>query len=317
MTESQRAHIAVGCSSALTEQLSHILDAPFADAIEGPLQPGDLVFLSVESGDMPESGNAFSTCRALKRQSTGIKVFLVLPLRDSVSEEIARFCLADGCIRVDGSGALASADELAEMVDPMRRKLPVDALLVRLEAQLGDPARQASAFQKMAEEHNAGHFLDRLTDEETGLFDGPFASFKLDEELKRSLRFHHPLSLILLDCGAALPADATDRRTALAEIASVFLNECRDIDTLGRFTETTFMFLLPGTGSDGASMVASRMLEELRGRTFSGALELRPAAGIVSVPATGVSTRSDFLSRAEGCLEIAREEAGAARLCAL
>ncbi|MHC5062846.1 MAG: GGDEF domain-containing protein [Planctomycetota bacterium] len=169
----------------------------------------------------------------------------------------------------------------------------------------------------MREEDHREGFLSALTDAETGLFDGPFATFKLDEEFKRATRFHQPLSLVLLDCGiVSWPEDPTDRSLVLAEVASIFLSECRDIDTLARFTETEFLFLLPGTGVDGATAVARRMLEQLRSHRYSVEIELDPVVGLATVPASGISDKREFLERAVSCLAAARSGAGEAGLCA-
>lgn len=101
----------------------------------------------------------------------------------------------------------------------------------------------------------------------------------------------------------------------LAEVAAIFLGECRDIDTLARFTEKEFLFLLPGTGVDGASAVARRMLEELRSHRYSVEIELNPVVGLATVPASGISDKREFLERAENCLAAARSGAGDAGLC--
>ncbi|MFB3051954.1 MAG: hypothetical protein ACE1Z0_08210, partial [Acidimicrobiia bacterium] len=109
--------------------------------------------------------------------------------------------------------------------------------------------------------------LRQLQDSETWLFDGPYATWKLDEEWRRSNRFHEPLSLVLLDVGVGLlELPDADRRAVLVDAASVFLNECRDIDILARFSPTTFLFLLPGTGTDGADILAQRTIASLQER---------------------------------------------------
>ncbi len=95
----------------------------------------------------------------------------------------------------------------------------------------------------------------------------------------------------------------------------MFLNECRDIDVLARFTETTFLFLLPGTGLDGADRVALRMLHSLREREYGAGTRLDPKAGLVTVPATGISERRSFLARAEACLRVAQQGGGEGGLC--
>jgi uncharacterized repeat protein (TIGR03837 family) len=105
---------------------------------------------------------------------------------------------------------------------------------------------------------------------------------------------------------AAAMKQGPDRAVLLAEVASVFLNECRDIDVLGRFTTTTFLFLLPGTPPLGAQALARRLIQSLSDRSF--AVPVRPACGVVSVPMAGISDRRQFLVVAEECLRRAVDE---------
>jgi len=312
-----RRVFAVGCSPTLEAQIGAALSTEVAHGIPEDPAAGDVVFLPATRGEEIPLGNAFSACRMLKRGEPHVTVFMLIADGDEVSDGIARFCAADGSVRVDAAGNISEPDELARLVDPTRRDVPVDSLLERLDASIDDESRRDTLLQRVLEEHREDRFLDQLNDAETGLFDGPFAAFKLDEEFKRATRFHQPLSMILLDCGGDLPADPYDRRIVLAEVASVFLTECRDIDTLARFTETVFLFLLPGTGSDGAATVARRMLEGLRERQYSAPVAFKPVAGIATVPTTGVADRAGFLARAETCLEVARDDSSRAGLCAL
>jgi GGDEF domain-containing protein len=250
--------------------------------------------------------------------ASGARVYVLVLAGDAISPEIARFCLADGAVEVKGDRLVPDPRELVAHPSP-RKRVSIDALLEKIERQIeGDAGRQASALRKLLRAAPSGSLLEQLTDPETGLFDGPYAGLKIDEEFKRAIRFHQPLSLVLLDIGpvGGLPADSASRRTVLAEVAGVFLNECRDIDVLARFTESIFLFLLPGTGVPGATAVTRRMLATLRERRFAAGVRLEPYAGLASVPAAGVTNREGFLVRAEACLLLAKDGAGEAGLCA-
>jgi GGDEF domain-containing protein len=197
-----------------------------------------------------------------------------------------------------------------------RDRVDTDALLARLEDRMArDAGGQASAVQRMAQDGRQSWVLEHLTDHATGLFCAEFASFKLDEEFKRATRFHQALSLILLDLGRGLPAATEARDRLLAEAAGVFLVALRDIDVLARFSDTAFLFLLPGTGAAGAAVVAQRLLLELRERAFSGGFRLDPHAGLATAPAAGIADRGALLARAEACLGLARQGQGTGRLC--
>lgn len=315
----------VGSSDALATGLGTATGLGVGRALPADLADGDICFLQgyATEGDgatvaaLP-GGNAFAACRAIKARSRA-RVYVLVHAGDAVSQEIARFCLADGALEVRDSQLVSDPGELALRLNPHRRRVSVESLLQRLERDIaGDQARQASAVARLLRAAPSGGLLDQLTDHETGLFDGAYAALKIDEEFKRAIRLHQPLSLVLLDIGPAtvLPTDRGPRRTVLAEVAGVFLNECRDIDILARFTETVFLFLLPGTGTEGASVVTRRMLQNLREGRFHGGVRLKPYAGLASVPAAGVANREAFLIRAEACLLLAKEATSPDGLCA-
>jgi GGDEF domain-containing protein len=102
-----------------------------------------------------------------------------------------------------------------------------------------------------------------LIDSETGLFDYAFLNYKLDEEFKRARRFDHPLACVMLGF------EGRAREGTLRELAGIFLESSRDTDVLGRFDENTFLFLLPNTGPDGASIMAERVSELAEERGLS------------------------------------------------
>jgi GGDEF domain-containing protein len=285
------------------------------------LGPGDVVVVAVfdpmpASPEVPwahkaaAGGNCFSACKSLKEDRT-ISVFVVALAGDHIAAEIARFVLADGTLWFDRqTGRLDAAAMRPHEREAGRR---IDGLLARLQGVLDESSdRSHSALERLLQFEREDDLMSRLQDPETGLFDGPYAALKLDEEWKRAMRFHSPLALLLLEIQGtqgALPK-GQDRQETLAEVASVFLNECRDIDVLARFTETTFLFLLPGTGLDGAAVLARRMLDSLSQRTFGPGLWLRPAAGLAVVPAAGIADCRTFLSVAEACLRRARDAGG-------
>lgn len=315
----------VGSSDAIAAALADAMRAVPGRSLPAQVLDDDICFLQGFASAADDSsvaalpgGNAFAACRDIKARSRA-RVYVLVCAGDTVSPEVARFCLADGVLEVSDGTLVSDPRELASRLTPHRRRVSVESLLQRLERNLAtDQARQASVVRKLLRAEPTGGLLEQLTDRETGLFDGAYAAMKIDEEFKRAVRFHQPLSLVLLDIApeVELPSEPVARRTVMAEVAGVFLNECRDIDILARFTETTFLFLLPGTGTEGASVVTRRMLGNLRDGQFHGGVRLRPYAGLASVPAAGVVNREAFLVRAEACLLLAKESGAADGLCA-
>ncbi len=299
--------------SALRRAIGSAPAAANAAAADG----GDLVVIDARAGrevlDELPTGHVFGAVREWKRRR-GLRVLVVVDGDDRTGAQLARFCLADGVLPFDrASGAL----DLSELQQERgaRARPSVDALLQRLEADVAASGGGESTVQRLLRFERDVSLLTRLQDPETGLLDGPYATLKLDEEWKRAQRFHQPLSLLLIDVGKEL-ADAgpADRSAALAEIAGVFLNECRDIDVLARFAPTVFLFLLPGTGPDGAGILGRRMLDALRGRRIAG-VRLDPKAGMATVPSSEIGDRKTFLMVAEACLRQAHAGAGDGGLC--
>jgi len=255
-------------------------------------------------------GHVFSGVRALK-QRKGLVVYVVVDAGDDVGVQLSRFALADGVLRWHAAESRLGTDELHATGRPQRRP-SVDALLQRLQQDAG-ASGQENSLQRLMRFEREDTLINRLQDPETGLFDGPYATLKLDEEWKRSHRFHQPLSLLLLDIGLQDSLADADRRAAVAEAAGVFLNECRDIDVLARFSPDVFLLLLPGTGAEGAQVLASRIVDSLRQR-LQGRVAASPAGGVATVPSGDIPDRKSFVAVAEACLEQARAT-GAGGVC--
>jgi diguanylate cyclase (GGDEF)-like protein len=269
-------------------------------------QDGDLVVVDpLAAKDLQQAlphGHAFSGVRALKLRR-GLAVYVLAEEGDEIAVQLARFALADGVLTWDSSRQHLATDEL-RMGSSKRRGPSVDDLLRRLESEAGEHGHENS-LQRLMRFEREDTLLTKLQDEETGLFDGHYATLKLDEEWKRSHRFHQPLSLLLLDLGFVAGTSSVDRRSALAEAAGVFLNECRDIDVLARFSTDVFLFLLPGTGADGAQVLANRIVASLAER-LQDSVKATPAGGLCTVPSGEVQDRKSFVAVAEACLNRAK-----------
>jgi diguanylate cyclase (GGDEF)-like protein len=267
------------------------------------LGPADTLVVAVDEPDVGDAlygRNAFLACLAERRRDRVGRVFLLADEALTEVRGLAGFCLADGVV-FRGADGLIGAEDLA---GPSEREagVSVDALLERLERDIEKRGEQAArrALERLRQRPDEGRLLDHLTDTETGLFDGPFATFKLDEEIKRSTRFHQPLSILLIDCGVTDWGE--ERGLVLAEIAGIFLEECRDIDVVARFDEATFLFLLPGTPPDGARSLAKRLLTSLREREFAGGVRVPARIGIAAAPGVGIRSGRDLLAAAESDL---------------
>lgn len=300
----------IGARDEVRDALARALGGPPAS----DLAAGSLVVVDALAGPPATAalpgGHAFAGVRGLKAESDR-QVAVVVDAGDEVGPQLARFCLADAVLRWHADTSSVDVGELGGN-GPVAavRRASVDEMLQRLESDFAASPGRESTVERLLRFESENPVLQSLQDPETGLFNGPYATWKLDEEWKRAIRFHEPLSLVLLDIGEGLPRMAEDRRRAvLVDAASVFLNECRDIDVLARFTPTTFLFLLPGTGTDGAEILAQRMLADLKAR-LPGDEGLHFAAGVVTAPSSHIPDRRGFLLLAEACLRRAQSSPG-------
>ena len=271
---------------------------------------GELVLLGTHSED------ALLLCARLKRPGPKrIHVVLVCDQAEAeFFEPVARFCMADAVLtRESLSDGAQSCEALARWQRRPGPRDSVDVLLARLDTSLGADAR-ALAERVVAglSDERERTFVESVTDGETGLFDGPFMAFKLEEEFKRSWRFGTPLSVLLIDLPTSRDL-AENRELILGQVAGVYLNECRDIDVIGRYDETSFLLLLPHTGEQGACVLAERILAKL-GTQVSSPIPLDPAIAVVSVPRRGIERKDDLLDLARLTLVHAWAETGSKRV---
>lgn len=220
------------------------LDALLADG------PGGTVFVD---GTFDGACTAFEASRQLTARG-GTRLVFVLPHRTgdaavAVSEPIARFCGASTVLTRDFDADAVAAAIGAAQASPIQ---PNDFAA-------GDAMLPEALLRELTEQESRPmELLERLADPETSLFNYEFLTYKVDEEFKRSRRFGHPLACVLMGF------DGEAHEDVLRQLASVFLQACRDTDILGRFDRSSFLFLLPNTPPEGARIMAERVRESVK-----------------------------------------------------
>jgi len=138
-----------------------------------------------------------------------------------------------------------------------------------------------------------------ITDEHTGCYNARHLRAQLDHEVKRSSRFRHPLSLVFLDLDhfkgindmhGHLVGSAT-----LKEVGDLLMTLGRNnLDAVFRYGGDEFAVLLVETDADGATVIAQRICEAFRGRSFlkDQGLDVRLTASV------GVATFPDHATSA-------------------
>lgn len=243
-------------------------------------------------------GNVYENVRKLTGH-TRARTFVVIDRENRFAEGIARFCGATGVIErpIQPSRLRELLSQHGEARGPLARE------------QRGQGGEENPVPEKLLTDL-AGkpdqNLVSALVDPETGLFNFAFLNYKLDEEFKRSRRFHDPLACVMLGFeGQVLPE-------VMRELASVFLEASRDTDILGRFDENSFLFLLPRTGPDGAAVMARRVgdLAHKRGLTDLVGDPVVISVGITAIPAPDVKRREDLFSKTRKAFLSAREVGG-------
>ena len=84
----------------------------------------------------------------------------------------------------------------------------------------------------------------------------------------------------------------------LRELAGIFLSASRDTDVLGRFDESSFLFLLPNTGPDGARVMAERVREQAEAQGLRDLVgdPMDLSVGIHSCPHPAIRRKEDLFA---------------------
>ncbi len=254
---------------------------------------GDVVLLDAWA----RGGNIYEVCRRVTTRAR-CRTFLVVARGNSAAAPIARFCGATGVLeRPIVASALQAALQRASIGRPA---LPVESR--------GKPVPSPAPEQLLTDlaGRPEDNLVTALTDPETGLFNYAFLSYKLDEEYKRATRFGHPLSCVLLGFEGQVD------EAVLRELAGIFLSTSRDTDVLGRFDESSFLFLLVHTGPDGAAVMARRVGEVAQERGLRDLVgdPISISVGISTCPHVEVLRREDLFARARKAFLEARAEGG-------
>ncbi len=255
--------------------------------------PGDVILIDA----WLRTENVYESCRRLTGK-TRSRTYVVTDERNDLAAEIAAFCGATGTLArpISGKGLRALLD-----ADSGRRELPQEGR----EQERSTRELPENLLRDLVGD-GANRLIDVLTDPETGLYSYEYLSFKLDEEFKRAQRFEQPLSCVMLGFEGQVSDDV------LGSLSSIFLNASRDTDLLGRFDQSSFLFFLPNTGPDGASVMATRIrgsAEEQGLRDLVGD-DLAIAVGISYCPHPDIKRREDLFARARAAFLAAQREGG-------
>jgi len=157
--------------------------------------------------------------------------------------------------------------------------------------------------------------LDKLS----GLYERKAFLAKVDEELKRSVRYRRPFGFLMIDLAHNHFDDKRDVRwsmgySLLKQLAAVLKSGLRDVDVLGRFEGEVFGAALPETDVAGAQIAAERIRKTVEEHWFMGTTQddrVRVAVnvGFVTFPEHG-DELNHMVENARQALEEAKNQGG-------
>jgi diguanylate cyclase (GGDEF)-like protein len=144
--------------------------------------------------------------------------------------------------------------------------------------------------------------MEKLTieDELTGVYNFRHFRTRLDDELRRAVRYSQPLTLIMVDidwfkqlndcCGHEVG------NVTLAQVAGVLTACIRDVDILSRYGGEEFIVILPQTGGEEAWVIGERIRRQIEDTKFGpdqngDPVRLTVSVGVSCYPENGSPER--------------------------
>jgi diguanylate cyclase (GGDEF)-like protein len=147
----------------------------------------------------------------------------------------------------------------------------------------------------------------------TGLFNRRAFEKKINEEFERAKRYHHPLSVLILDIDNFKTINDTYGHhggdAALVKISETLRETTRQSDFPCRYGGEEFVLVLPETDQDSALQVAGKIHERIRSCTFGTSnrpFKLTVSIGLSSSATEYYSDWREMLKDADQALYLAK-----------
>lgn len=177
-------------------------------------------------------------------------------------------------------------------------------------AEINSYASRLDAAYKELEITNARLKETSFKDEVTGLYNRRFFSVRLEEELQRHRRFHHPVSVVLIDLdGFKRVNDELGHAVGdetLRDVAQILVKHSRGINVVARYGGDEFAVLLVETSKSGARLYADRIRQVISTYPFSHGKPITASFGIASLPDDEAATSEDLVRAADEALYAAK-----------
>lgn len=154
-----------------------------------------------------------------------------------------------------------------------------------------------------------------VRDELTGLYNRRHFLHVLQLEWKRASRFHHPLSLLMIDVDHFKKYNDTyghkEGDGVLKHMGGLLVHTLREVDTLARFGGEEFVVILPDTDRNGALAVGEKLRKLVESEKFMlnahNPIPVTISVGVANYPAD-VSVLEDLIDHADMALYDAKDQ---------
>jgi two-component system cell cycle response regulator len=210
---------------------------------------------------MPEM-DGLQLCRAIRENvSTGYVFIFILTARDSIDDMVA--------------GLEAGADDY--LTKPFKRA----ELIARLKT-----ATRVLKLEKSLKDANEEITILSITDTLTGCYNRTFMDEQLPKEIKRAIRYNHPISLIMVDIDHFKQVNDTHGHQAgdavLKELVRSINKSIRyGVDWVARYGGEEFLVVFPETNFKIAEVLAERLRRDISQHTIQiKEIEIRITASL-------------------------------------
>ncbi len=250
-------------------------------------QPVDIVLLDLM---MPEM-DGFEFCQKVREAAALRDLHIIITsARDALEDKVRGL-------------ELGAADYLTKpfSLTELQARIKVGERIVRYQKTL---QAQQTQLEHLAREDALTGLANRRRFEE-----------RAHEELLRSGRYQHPLSVLLADLDHFKTINDTYGHsygdTVLKEVGQAFFRHCRSSDLCARYGGEEFAILLPETRLEEAQLVAERLCAAVRKLQFSypsGAIHVTTSFGVTCVDTDSPQSLEELLEQADQALYTAKHK---------
>ncbi|GHB95458.1 hypothetical protein GCM10010080_03720 [Thermomonas carbonis] len=155
-------------------------------------------------------------------------------------------------------------------------------------------------------------------DELTGLLNRRAMVAAGEREVAVAIRHRRPLTVAFVDIDFLKRINDTYGHkagdTAIADVARLLKQACRNLDLVGRYGGDEFCLVFPCADSDNAALVGNRLLAAIKRYSFRGQHPLSLSIGLASLPPHGDQSWASLVHRADVALYEAKSQ-GRSRFC--